>query len=84
LWPGYRNWYWLVIVNGTVKCNGPLNQFLINLIVDSDGGSEDTFQYATGLQIMIVVNYKYNICSMCITYVSVIIQHNLVTALQIL
>ena len=52
--------------------------------MDSDGGSEDTFQYATGLQIMIVVNYKYNICSMCITYVSVIIQHNLVTALQIL
>jgi hypothetical protein len=30
-------------VNGKVKCNGPFNEFLINLIVDSDGGSEDTF-----------------------------------------
>jgi hypothetical protein len=43
LWPGYTNWCWLLIVNGRLKCNGPLIKFLINLIVDSDGGSEDTF-----------------------------------------
>jgi len=43
LWPGYKNWCWLLIVNGIVKCNGPLNEFLLNLLVDSDGGREDTF-----------------------------------------
>jgi len=74
LWPGYKNWCWLLIVNGVVICNGPLNDFLINLIVDRDGGSEDTLYYATGLQIMIVVNYKYSISSMYVTYVSLIIQ----------
>ena len=74
LWPGYKIWCWLLIVNGVVKCNGPLNEFLINLIVDSDGGSEDTLYFTTGLQIMIVVNYKYSISSMYITYVSLIIQ----------
>ena len=74
LWPGYKNWCWLLIFSGVVKCNVPLNEFLVNLIVDSGGGSEDTLYCATGLQIMIAVNYKYSISSMCITYVSVIIQ----------